>query len=116
MSVPLSLNNIAVSPTINMMASIFALICISIIFHEIYNYSDGGLPRDGVPLAGSEAQDYPKMLHLHQAQELTTSTSTGARGLGRSARNHKARCAGGRRTRAAGGLGGTSAPDYQHYR
>ena len=52
MSVPLSLNNIAVSPTINMMASIFALICISIIFYEIIKYKNGaqgqlhGAPTD----------------------------------------------------------------------
>ena len=104
MSVSSSLTNIAVSATINMMASIFALVCISIIFYEIFKYKDA--LQQGRP-AGSGAQVFPKMpqVHLlHQAQELTTSSSTGARGLGRSSRNHKARCAGRRHTRAAGAL------------
>ena len=41
MSVPLSLTNITVSVTNSMMASIFTLICISIIFYEIFKYTDG---------------------------------------------------------------------------
>ena len=106
MSVPSDTSYIAVSPTINMMASIFALICISIIFYEIIKYKNGAQGQlHGAP-SGHEAQDYPKMHLPHQAQELTTSSSTGARGLGRSSRNHKARCAGGRRSRAEGGLDG----------
>ena len=40
MSVSSSLTNITVSATINMMASIFALVCISIIFYEIFKYKD----------------------------------------------------------------------------
>ena len=106
MSVPSDTSNIAVSPTMSMTASIFTLICISNILYMIYQSTDG--LQQG-RLAGSGAQIFPKMPHVHllpQAQELTTSSSTGARGLGRSSRNHKARCAGGRRTRAAGGLGG----------
>ena len=40
MSVSSSLTNITVSATINMMASIFTLVCISIIFYEILKYKD----------------------------------------------------------------------------
>ena len=45
MSVPLSLTNITVSVTNNMMANIFTLICISIIFYEIFKYTDGALDQ-----------------------------------------------------------------------
>ena len=48
MSVPLSLTNITVSVTNNMMASIFTLICISIIFYEIFKYTDGALHQPDV--------------------------------------------------------------------
>ena len=41
MSVSSSLTNITVSATINIMGSIFALVCISIIFYEIFKYTDG---------------------------------------------------------------------------
>lgn len=107
MSVPSDTSNIAVSPTMSMTASIFTLVCISNILYMIYQSTDG--LQQG-RLAGFGAQIFPKMPHVHllpQAQELTTSSSTGARGLGRSSRNHKARCAGGGRTPRAGGLGGT---------
>ena len=48
MSVPLSLTNITVSVPNNMMASIFTLICISIIFYEIFKYTDGALHQPDV--------------------------------------------------------------------
>ena len=41
MSVPSDTSYIAVSPTMSMTASIFTLICISIIFYEIIKYKDG---------------------------------------------------------------------------
>ena len=41
--------NITVSGTNSMMASIFTLICISIIFYEIFNNTDGGLRQPDVP-------------------------------------------------------------------
>ena len=106
MSVPSDTSYIAVSPTMSMTASIFTLIAIFNILYMIYQSTDA--LQLGRP-AGSGAQIFPKMPHVHlphQAQELTTSSSTGARGLGRSSRNHKARCAGGGRTHAEGGLDG----------
>ena len=82
MSVPLDTSAIAVSPTMSMTASIFTLVCISNILYMIYQTTDG--LQQG-RLAGSGAQIFPKMPHVHllpQAQELTTSSSTAARGLG----------------------------------
>ena len=52
MSVPLSLNNIDVSPTMSMTACIFTLICISIIFYEIFKYTDGALHQPDVASTG----------------------------------------------------------------
>ena len=77
--------------------------------YEIIKHKDGAQDQPDCAPTGHEAQDYPKMHLPHQAQELTTSSSTGARGLGRSSRNHKARCAGGGRTDAEGGLDGAGA-------
>ena len=48
MSVPLSLTNIDVSSTMSMTAYIFTLICISIIFYEIFKYTDGALHQPDV--------------------------------------------------------------------
>ena len=48
MSVPSDTSNIAVSPTMSMTASIFTLICISIIFYEIFKYTDGALHQPDV--------------------------------------------------------------------
>ena len=107
MSVLSDTNNIVVSPTMSMTACIFTLITIFFILYMIYKSTDA--VQQG-RLAGSGLQIFPKMPHVHllpQAQELTSSSTTGARGLGRSARKHKARCVGRRRTRASGGLGGT---------
>ena len=77
MSVPSDTSNIAVSPTMSMTASIFTLICINIIFYEIFKYKDALRLRRR---AGSGAQVFPKMPRAHllpQAQELTTSSTTG---------------------------------------
>ena len=52
MSVPLSLTNIDVSPTMSMTAYIFTLICISIIFYEIFKYTDGALHQPDIAFAG----------------------------------------------------------------
>ena len=50
MSVPSDTSYIAVSPTMSMTASIFTLICISIIFifYEIFKYTDGALHQPDV--------------------------------------------------------------------